>query len=72
MRSGRLAVVIEQNPGAPAKPRVKRFFSTQSAEPIRPVILDLLTAEARDQIERPEPPQKWRFPYLNELRDGRR
>jgi hypothetical protein len=50
---------------------VKLFFSTKSGEPIRPEILDL-ASDARDQIEAPESPEKWRFPYLNELWDGRR
>ncbi len=72
MRSGKLAVVIEQNSAALTKPRVKLFFSTRSGEPIKPLVLDLATAEARDQIEALEPPEKWRFPYLDELWDGRR
>jgi HD-GYP domain-containing protein (c-di-GMP phosphodiesterase class II) len=67
MRSGRLAVVLEQNPEALTKPRVKLFFSTKSAEPIRREVMDLANAQARDQIEALEPPEKWRFPYLNEL-----
>ena len=67
MRSGRLAIVLEQNPEALTKPRVKLFFSTKSKEPIRPEILDLAASESRDQIEAPEPPENWRFPYLNDL-----
>jgi HD-GYP domain-containing protein (c-di-GMP phosphodiesterase class II) len=72
MRSGKLAVVVEQNAAALTKPRVKVFFSTKSGEPIKPLLLDLATAEARDLIEGLEPAEKWRFPYLNELWDGRR
>ncbi|MEJ1963169.1 MAG: HD-GYP domain-containing protein [Gammaproteobacteria bacterium] len=72
MRSGRLAVVVEQNAGALTKPHVKLFFSTKSGEPLRPQPLDLTSSEANDQIEGPEPPEKWNFPYLNELWDGRR
>jgi len=73
LQSGRLAVVIEQNPSALTKPQVKVFFSTKSREPIRPQILDLAgSAGAQDGIEGPEPPEKWNFPYLNELWDGRR
>ncbi len=66
MRSGKLAVVLEQNAGALTKPKVKLFFSTRSNEPIRHEVLDL-TKDGRDQIEAPEPPEKWRFPYLNDL-----
>ncbi|MEJ0035995.1 MAG: HD-GYP domain-containing protein [Gammaproteobacteria bacterium] len=66
MRSGKLAVVLEQNSAALTKPKVKLFFSMKSNEPIRHEVLDL-ALDARDQIEAPEPPEKWRFPYLNEL-----
>ena len=58
--------IIEQNAAALTKPKVKLFFSTRSNEPIRHEVLDLAT-DSRDQIEAPEPPEKWRFPYLNEL-----
>ena len=67
LRSGKLAVVVEQNPQALTKPRVKVFFSTKSGEPIRPEILDLAAADARDQVESLEPAEKWNFPHLNEL-----
>jgi HD-GYP domain-containing protein (c-di-GMP phosphodiesterase class II) len=66
MRSGKLAVVLEQNGAAVTKPKVKLFFSTRSNEPIRREVIDLAT-DSRDQIEAPEPPEKWNFPYLNEL-----
>jgi hypothetical protein len=69
MRSGRLAVVLEQNPSALTKPRVKLFFSTKSGLPLDPQVLDL-ASDARDQIEAREPPEKWNFPYLTELWDG--
>jgi HD-GYP domain-containing protein (c-di-GMP phosphodiesterase class II) len=69
MRSGRLAVVLEPNAEALTKPRVKLFFSTKSGEPIKPEVVDLAT-DARDQIEGPESPEKWRFPYLEELWAG--
>lgn len=71
MKSGKLAVVLEQNAAALTKPSVKIFFSTRSGEPIRPEMLDL-AKDSRDQIEAPEPPEKWKFPYLNELWDGSR
>ena len=72
MRSGRLAVVVEQNAEALTKPKVKQFFSTKSNEPIKPLVVDLSAADARDQIEALESNEKWRFTYLNELWDGRR
>jgi HD-GYP domain-containing protein (c-di-GMP phosphodiesterase class II) len=73
LRSGKLAIVLEQNPAALTRPQVKVFFSTKSREPIRPQVVDLASATgAQDPIEGPEPPEKWNFPYLNELWDGRR
>jgi putative nucleotidyltransferase with HDIG domain len=70
MRSGRLAVVLEQNPAALTKPRVKLFFSTKAGLPLKPQILDLAAPHTTDQIESREPPEKWNFPYLTELWDG--
>jgi putative nucleotidyltransferase with HDIG domain len=70
MRSGRLAVVLDQNPAALTKPRVKLFFSTKAGLPIKPQVLDLASAQAVDQIEGRESPENWNFPYLTELWDG--
>jgi putative nucleotidyltransferase with HDIG domain len=70
MRSGRLAVVVEQSPSALTKPRVKVFFSTKSGLPLEPRLLDLSASHVTDQIEAREPPEKWNFPYLRDLWDG--
>jgi putative nucleotidyltransferase with HDIG domain len=70
MRSGRLAVVLDQNPSALTKPRVKLFFSTKAGLPLKPQVLDLASAHAADQIESRESPENWNFPYLTELWDG--
>ncbi len=70
MRSGRLAVVLDQNPSALTKPRVKLFFSTKAGLPLAPQVVDLASAAATDQIEAREPQEKWHFPYLNELWGG--
>jgi HD-GYP domain-containing protein (c-di-GMP phosphodiesterase class II) len=70
MRSGRLAVVLEQNAAALTRPRVKIFFSTKSGLPLEPQVLDLLSPGVIDQIESRENPENWNFPYLNELWDG--
>ena len=70
MRSGRLAVVLEQNPVALTKPRVKIFFSTKAGLPLERQVLDLASVNVADQIEARESPENWNFPYLNELWDG--
>ena len=70
MKSGRLAVVVDQNPSALVKPRVKVFFSTKSGLPLEPRLLDLAQGDVSDQIEAREPLEKWNFPYLAELWDG--
>jgi hypothetical protein len=70
MRSGRLAVVLDQNPSSLTKPRVKLFFSTKAGLPLKPQVLDLASPHAADQIEGRESPESWNFPYLNELWDG--
>lgn len=70
MRSGRLAVVLEQNISALTKPRVKIFFSTKAGLPLEPHILDLAASHTTDHIEAREPLENWNFPYLTELWDG--
>jgi putative nucleotidyltransferase with HDIG domain len=70
MRSGRLAVVLDQNSSALTKPRVKLFFSTKAGLPLKPHILDLSDPNTTDQIEAREPPENWQFTYLTELWDG--
>ncbi|HKT71287.1 MAG TPA: HD-GYP domain-containing protein [Steroidobacteraceae bacterium] len=70
MRSGRLGVVLEQNPAALTKPRVKIFFSTKAGLPLEPHVVDLASPHATDHIVSREPLEKWDFPYLTELWDG--
>jgi putative nucleotidyltransferase with HDIG domain len=70
MRSGRLAVVLEQNTATLTKPRVKIFFSTKAGLPLEPQVLDLSAAHVTDHIEARESPENWNFPYLTELWDG--
>src|ERR1700722_15803417 len=70
MRSGRLAVVLEQNPTSLTKPKIKIFFSTKAGLPLEHQVLDLATTHVNDTIEARENPENWNFPYLNELWDG--
>jgi putative nucleotidyltransferase with HDIG domain len=67
MRSGRLAVVLDQNPDALTQPRVKVFFSTKAGLPLEPRVLDLASSGVNDRIEAREPPEKWNFTYLTDL-----
>lgn len=57
MKSGRLAVVLEQAPEQLLKPRVQVFFSTARNMPIAPEIIDL--ARSSDRIVSCADPAKW-------------
>ncbi len=67
MNSGRLAVVIDQNPGSLVSPVVRVFFSTKSRMPIPIQVLDLSQPEANDKIVGREAPQDWGFSHLDDL-----
>ena len=59
LKSGRLAVVIEQTEKSLLTPLVKAFFSTKSNEPIMPEIIDL--TKSPDGIANVESAEKWGF-----------
>ncbi|MFG6413348.1 HD-GYP domain-containing protein [Roseateles sp. DC23W] len=67
MQSGRLAVVVDQNPDALVKPRVRVFYSTKSGMPIPVQLLDLSAATEKDAIVGREPIENWGFTHLEEL-----
>ena len=67
LQSGRLAVVVDQNPAALVSPRVRVFYSTKSGMPIPVQLIDLAAQGASDRIVGREPPENWNFPHLEEL-----
>jgi putative nucleotidyltransferase with HDIG domain len=67
LKSGYLAVVLDQNREAPNCPVVKKFFSLASKQPIFPLVLNLTKARGADQIAQTEDPAEWNLPQLNEL-----
>lgn len=70
MRSGRLAVVVEQNERSLVAPRVKVFFSTKSNMPIPTELVDLAAPGCSESITGRESNAQWKFPHLDELWAG--
>ncbi|UNK56143.1 HD-GYP domain-containing protein [Pseudoxanthomonas daejeonensis] len=67
LSSDRLAVVVEQRPGALSAPRVKVFFSARSRTQILQHELDLAEAGCGERIIGVESPQQWGFRELEKL-----
>jgi HD-GYP domain-containing protein (c-di-GMP phosphodiesterase class II) len=59
LKSGRLAIVIEQTGKSLLTPIVKSFFSTKSNEPIMPEMIDL--SRSQESIASAEDPAQWGF-----------
>lgn len=70
LKSGRLAVVTEQNPQALLTPKVKVFFSTKSNQRIAPEELNLAGPWIQDRIAGCESPADWPFADLDQLWGG--
>lgn len=67
MTSGKLGVVVEQNPRKLTAPKVKIFFSTRSGMPLQPRLINLSESHVTDRIAAREPLDKWNFSYLQDL-----
>lgn len=67
LASGKLAVVVEQQPGSLVSPLVKVFYSTKSEMPLSPALLDLARPGCQDRIVAREENVPGRFPQLDEL-----
>ena len=66
LTSGRLGVVIEQNPDSLLTPKVKIFFSTKSQVQIAPEVVDL-ARQQEEKIEGRESADTWGFRHLEHL-----
>ena len=71
LQSGRLAVVVEQNPAAMAAPQLKVFFSTKAQMPLPPELIDLNQPGCSERISGRESNTVWQFKQLDELWAGR-
>lgn len=67
LKSGRLAVVIDQNPASLLTPVVKVFFSTRSKSRVPIEILDLSKPGANDKITGHEDPVLWGINDFSQL-----
>lgn len=65
LKSGRLAIVVEQGSASLLKPVVKVFYSTKASEPLVPELLDL--GRSADEIVSRESPAAWGFKNLDGL-----
>ena len=59
LESQRIAVVVEQNAQAMARPVVKVFFSSKSRMPIPPEVIDLAAAHCTDRVQAREDIEGW-------------
>lgn len=67
LQSGRLAVVMEQNPAALLTPRVKAFYSLKSNLRVEPTEIDLASPWVQDKVVGCESPEDWPFKDLDRL-----
>lgn len=65
LKSGRLAIVVEQGAASLLKPVVKVFYSTKASEPLVPELLDL--GRSVDEIVSRESVSTWGFKNLDGL-----
>ena len=67
LESGKMGVVIDQNPRSLVKPRVKVFYSTTTGMPVNRYVLDLASPDCTDKIVSRELAEKWGFENLQDL-----
>lgn len=71
MRSGRLAVVVEQSATQLLKPCVKVFYSTKAQMSVAAELVDTSDPRCGDAVAARESNAVWKFPHLDELWAGR-
>ncbi len=67
LKSGRLAVVVDQGAASLLTPVLKAFYSTKASEPIVPVLIDLGAPGCSEQIASRESPAAWGFANLDDF-----
>ncbi len=67
LQSGRLAIVVAQNPDRLTAPMVKVFFSANTYSRLEPETLDLHAPGCSERIVGRESPEKWQFGNLDKL-----
>ncbi|MDP1660072.1 MAG: HD-GYP domain-containing protein [Methylotenera sp.] len=67
LKSGRLAVVIDQSPKSLLSPLIKVFFSTKSNSRIKVELVDLSKPHEQDSIVGHENPLTWGIHDINEI-----
>jgi hypothetical protein len=67
LKSGRLAVVVEQNAQALLTPKVRVFYSTKSNQRVMPELLNLAARQTLDKIISFESSADWPFKDLDDL-----
>ncbi len=69
LESGKLALVLAQNPQALTAPLVRVFYDTKQELPVPLKVLDLAKVSTDKIVDR-EPPGRWNFPHLDKLWAG--
>lgn len=69
LESGKLALVLAQNPQALTAPLVKVFYDIRQELPVPLKVVDLAKATADKIVDR-EPPGRWNFPHLDKIWAG--
>lgn len=70
LKSGRLAVIVDQGSGSLTMPLVKVFYSTKTRSPLRVELVDLSAPGCDDAIAARESREKWNLPQLDALWAG--